>query len=773
MTAASFGSQKWAHWQPCPARSILRVSLGRDGLPVLHLSDEQLHRRRGQRRRPPPRRRPAADATSGISRFPGAFPQYRPHHARASSPRSRPGCRPASRARRRQLPRHRHPGVHPLGRPSAASRVLEHLDAVARMTAVSVRRGPGWHRRRPGISARRRAVRPVPTGRRPSRAATAADRDGHRCRRRPPPPPWPARRARRRRRRCRSPRPPPSPRATVGHRSTDHRPTTADDPSAGSAGPRAAPPADPHGQGAGHRARLDRDPQDRRQQGRCTRASRSTTLDRGPGHWPGTAMPGEVGNVVVGGHRTSHDKPFRNIDQLVAGDEVIFTTDGRPVRLHGHGDRGRHPGRRCWIIDQTPERTATLFACPRPARPATASSSTSRSPPRRTHSRAERPLWRAPRPGARRRARSSPSRSRRGVGGRWRSSASCCSRWPSGPSRRRRQRAGLAFLFGAGWMFVGMCWMWFLTVARLHRRRGDLRRLPRGRRAGRPRPGGGGCSAGRRRTRSPRRSASSSRSAASRWPASASARRRAAAAVVRVGGAMLLTWVMFQLGFALGRAARPRDAGRPALIGVGGRARAAAAWRGSPRSAPAATERRAARHRSSRAAARRAPTRSRPATAPRCSPATSQATRTIAPGSADLVVWPENVVDVHDVRRQRADRRDRRARRRGSARRSPSASPRTPARTHFLNAQVVVAPDGTITSRYDKVRRVPFGEYMPLRGLLEAIGAPIDQVPRDAVAGTGPGRAHPADGLQRRRGDLVGGVLRRAGQRGRRRTAGR
>ena len=33
----------------------------------------------------------------------------------------------------------------------------------------------------------------------------------------------------------------------------------------------------------------------------------------------------------------------------------------------------------------------------------------------------------------------------------------------------------------------------------------------------------------------------------------------------------------------------------------------------------------------------------------------------------------------------------------------------------FTNAQIVVNPDGSITGRYDKVRRVPFGEYMPLR----------------------------------------------------------
>jgi apolipoprotein N-acyltransferase len=57
---------------------------------------------------------------------------------------------------------------------------------------------------------------------------------------------------------------------------------------------------------------------------------------------------------------------------------------------------------------------------------------------------------------------------------------------------------------------------------------------------------------------------------------------------------------------------------------------------------------------------------------------------------------------------------------------------------HFTNAEIVVAPSGDVTDRYDKVRRVPFGEYVPLRGLLEALGAPVDQIGRDALAGSGP-----------------------------------
>ena len=87
-----------------------------------------------------------------------------------------------------------------------------------------------------------------------------------------------------------------------------------------------------------------------------------TVLDHGPGHWPGTALPGHVGNVVIGGHRTSHDKPFRNIDQLVAGDEMILTTsEGRFVYRVTSTEVVKPDAIR--IIDQTSAFTATLFAC--------------------------------------------------------------------------------------------------------------------------------------------------------------------------------------------------------------------------------------------------------------------------------------------------------------------------------------------------------------------------------------------------------------------------
>ena len=52
------------------------------------------------------------------------------------------------------------------------------------------------------------------------------------------------------------------------------------------------------------------------------------TLDNGPGHWPGTAMPGHLGNVVIAGHRVSGPKPFYDIDKLQPGDPVTFVVDG-------------------------------------------------------------------------------------------------------------------------------------------------------------------------------------------------------------------------------------------------------------------------------------------------------------------------------------------------------------------------------------------------------------------------------------------------------------
>ncbi len=86
------------------------------------------------------------------------------------------------------------------------------------------------------------------------------------------------------------------------------------------------------------------------------------TIDQGPSHWPGTAMPGQVGNAVFAGHRVTHSHPFRNIDQLVVDDEVIFTVNGARSTYVVSGSEVVTP-KALGIVNQSPTPTATLFAC--------------------------------------------------------------------------------------------------------------------------------------------------------------------------------------------------------------------------------------------------------------------------------------------------------------------------------------------------------------------------------------------------------------------------
>jgi sortase A len=49
-------------------------------------------------------------------------------------------------------------------------------------------------------------------------------------------------------------------------------------------------------------------------------------LAQGIGHYPSTALPGQVGNFAVAGHRATNGEPLRDIDRLQVGDEVIVET---------------------------------------------------------------------------------------------------------------------------------------------------------------------------------------------------------------------------------------------------------------------------------------------------------------------------------------------------------------------------------------------------------------------------------------------------------------
>ncbi|MGI8761898.1 MAG: class E sortase [Jatrophihabitantaceae bacterium] len=49
-------------------------------------------------------------------------------------------------------------------------------------------------------------------------------------------------------------------------------------------------------------------------------------LEQGPAHYGNTALPGQVGNFAVAGHRVGKGEPFLNLDKLRVGDAVIIET---------------------------------------------------------------------------------------------------------------------------------------------------------------------------------------------------------------------------------------------------------------------------------------------------------------------------------------------------------------------------------------------------------------------------------------------------------------
>lgn len=87
-----------------------------------------------------------------------------------------------------------------------------------------------------------------------------------------------------------------------------------------------------------------------------------TVIDHGPGHWPGSAVPGQLGNAVFAGHRVTHTHPFRNIDQLVPGDEIQFVMPDGTYTYRMTQQQIVTPND-TWIVNPTPTATLTLFAC--------------------------------------------------------------------------------------------------------------------------------------------------------------------------------------------------------------------------------------------------------------------------------------------------------------------------------------------------------------------------------------------------------------------------
>ena len=322
---------------------------------------------------------------------------------------------------------------------------------------------------------------------------------------------------------------------------------------------------------------------------------------------------------------------------------------------------------------------------------------------------------------------------------------------PDESSRSRRAIAGLAF--GAGWMYLSMAWMWFLTVpgylvaclwfSALHAAAAAI--APTGRWS----PVG--------------RAAAHTLAEAVRFvfpfggvPLASLAISQAGGpllGVARVGGSLLLTWLVFQVGFALPslvRIARNALERRDEYVEPIGVLAAIVAVLVALVAFVAPSGNDLDDRRPITVAAVQGGgeqgTRALDVPSSVVTERLLEATRTIRPSDElDLVVWPENGIDVDDEPFLESDEY---ALVVGEAARLgvpfsvgvtiDSEFSEYPVDDSFVNAQVLVLPDGEVTSWYEKVQIVPFGEYVPLRGLLEALGAPLENVASDATEGRGP-----------------------------------
>jgi sortase A len=91
-------------------------------------------------------------------------------------------------------------------------------------------------------------------------------------------------------------------------------------------------------------------------------------LERGPGHWPGTPMPGQDGNSVLSGHRNTHTAPFKLLNLLRPGDKIEVAVKGeKKVTFRVDGTTIVKEAKfKDFVLRQPKDpraRSITLFAC--------------------------------------------------------------------------------------------------------------------------------------------------------------------------------------------------------------------------------------------------------------------------------------------------------------------------------------------------------------------------------------------------------------------------
>jgi sortase A len=86
-------------------------------------------------------------------------------------------------------------------------------------------------------------------------------------------------------------------------------------------------------------------------------------LRMGPGHYPGTPLPGQLGNAAIAGHRTTYGAPFNRLDELDPGDEILVQTLQGNFRYRVTEEIVVDPSQ-IEVLDPTPDRaTLTLTTC--------------------------------------------------------------------------------------------------------------------------------------------------------------------------------------------------------------------------------------------------------------------------------------------------------------------------------------------------------------------------------------------------------------------------
>lgn len=88
-----------------------------------------------------------------------------------------------------------------------------------------------------------------------------------------------------------------------------------------------------------------------------------SVINDGVAHWVGTAGPGDDGNMVLAGHRTTHSAPFSRLDELERGDIMYFTDPTGHDVMYSVTETIIVEPQEIWITYETGDAIATLFAC--------------------------------------------------------------------------------------------------------------------------------------------------------------------------------------------------------------------------------------------------------------------------------------------------------------------------------------------------------------------------------------------------------------------------